>query len=245
MSTPPSAPQAPRTVPQLLAALRASDLGRPRLTWYGADGERVELSARVLENWVAKTANLLVEELDAGPGTRVHLALPPHWRTAVWVLSAWAVGAEPVLAAPGASGAGPVPAAPDDADVLVSTGAAASVHGPGPLQVAVALPALARSVAAQGPLAPGVLDYNAEVGAFADSLPPLAQPADLREHLAGAPGAAGPWPPRVRLLVPAERFEPVRALLAPLAVDGSVVVLGAGAPDAERVAAQEQVTARG
>ncbi len=49
------------TVPAVLAAATASDPGRPRLTWYGADGERVELSARVLENWVAKTANLLVE----------------------------------------------------------------------------------------------------------------------------------------------------------------------------------------
>ena len=40
---------------------------RPAPPWYGDDGERVELSGPVLAQWVTKTANLLVEELDAGP----------------------------------------------------------------------------------------------------------------------------------------------------------------------------------
>ena len=93
----PPGPNAPATVPALLAAATASDPGRPRLTWYGADGERVELSARVLANWVAKTANLLLEELldptpwDAPP--LVVLDLPVHWRSVVWGLAASAVGA--------------------------------------------------------------------------------------------------------------------------------------------------------
>ena len=46
----------------------------------------VELSARTLDNWVAKSANLLVEEYDAGPGSRVAVRLPPHWRTVTWLL---------------------------------------------------------------------------------------------------------------------------------------------------------------
>ena len=50
-------------VPALLQQLLA-DPGRPRLTWYGPDAERVELSGKVLLNWVAKTANLLTDELD-------------------------------------------------------------------------------------------------------------------------------------------------------------------------------------
>ena len=66
-------------MPGLLARLTA-DPGRPRLTWYGDDGERVELSGHVLDNWVTKTANLLVEEYQAGPLTRVLLDLPVHWR---------------------------------------------------------------------------------------------------------------------------------------------------------------------
>ena len=34
-------------------------------------GERTELSATTLANWVAKTANLLQEEFDVGPGSTV------------------------------------------------------------------------------------------------------------------------------------------------------------------------------
>ena len=53
----------PLPLPGLLAQLTAEP-GRPRLTWY-APAERVELSGHVLDNWVTKTANLLVEEYDA------------------------------------------------------------------------------------------------------------------------------------------------------------------------------------
>src|SRR6478609_1832263 len=76
-----------------LLRLVTREPGRPRLTWYGDDGERVELSGAVLENWVNKTANLLVEEFDAGPGSRVLMDLPMHWRTLVWMLAGWRVGA--------------------------------------------------------------------------------------------------------------------------------------------------------
>ena len=87
-----------RTPAALLAHLVASDPGRPRVTVYDdtdgpTRGERVELSARVLANWVAKAANLLQDDLDAGPGTTVRLALPPHWRTLYWAFAAWSVGA--------------------------------------------------------------------------------------------------------------------------------------------------------
>ena len=79
-------------VPALLRRLVTTDPGRPRVTWYGPAGERVELSGKVLDNWVAKTANLLVDELDVGPGSRVVVDLPPHWRTLVWLLAVWAAG---------------------------------------------------------------------------------------------------------------------------------------------------------
>ena len=80
------------SLPQLLDALARAG-GAPRITWYGPGGERVELSGAVTVNWVNKTANLLVEEFDAGPGTVVGLALPAHWRTLVWALATWRVGA--------------------------------------------------------------------------------------------------------------------------------------------------------
>jgi len=212
----------PGTVADLLARLRASDPGRPRLTWYGADGERVELSARVLENWVAKTANLLVEELDAVPGTRVHLALPAHWRSLVWVLAVAAVGAEP--------------GGPAEADVVVTD--QPGLPGPaGALLVVVTLPALA--LRAGSALPARALDYNAEVAGYGDSVPVVAgaPPVEVVQALA----------PQERVLLGAEGTDPVSAagvLLDALAVDGSLVLLGPGALDAERVSSQEQVTAR-
>jgi uncharacterized protein (TIGR03089 family) len=68
---------------------------RPLLTHYDdATGERVELSATTLDNWVAKTANLLQDEFDVGPGSSVALALPVHWQTAAVLLAVWSCGAE-------------------------------------------------------------------------------------------------------------------------------------------------------
>ena len=67
--------------------------GRPLVTYYDvATGERTELSGTTTANWVAKTANLLVDELDAEPGTRIEIALPMHWLQTVWILATWAVG---------------------------------------------------------------------------------------------------------------------------------------------------------
>ncbi len=78
----------------LLGAALAGDAGRPLVTYYDdATGERVELSAATLANWVAKTANLLQDELAVERGDRVALLLPAHWQTAVWVLACSAVGA--------------------------------------------------------------------------------------------------------------------------------------------------------
>src|SRR6476469_2959124 len=90
----------PSTTPPaaLLARLVAADPGRPRLTVYDdADGptrgERIELSGRVLANWVAKAANLLVDELGVERGDVVVLDLPTHWRAVYWALAVWRVGA--------------------------------------------------------------------------------------------------------------------------------------------------------
>jgi uncharacterized protein (TIGR03089 family) len=63
------------------------------VTYYDdAVGERVELSGITLANWVAKTANLLQDEFDVGPGSTVALALPVHWQTAAVLLAAWRCG---------------------------------------------------------------------------------------------------------------------------------------------------------
>jgi len=66
---------------------------KPFLTWYDdARGERVELSYKTFANWLAKTANLLVEELGVEPGERVALLLPTHWQTVVVRAACWLAG---------------------------------------------------------------------------------------------------------------------------------------------------------
>ena len=84
----------PRTFPALLADQVRRDGARPLVTFYDdATGERVELSATTLANWVAKTANLLQDEFDVGPGSTVAVALPVHWQTAAVLLGVWSCGA--------------------------------------------------------------------------------------------------------------------------------------------------------
>lgn len=82
----------------VLDPLLAADPAGPRITYYDdATGERIELSAVTMANWAAKTANLLRDEMGAGPGTRVAVLLPAHWQTAAVLFGIWWIGAEAVL----------------------------------------------------------------------------------------------------------------------------------------------------
>jgi uncharacterized protein (TIGR03089 family) len=84
---------------------------KPFLTWYDdARGERVELSFKTFDNWVAKVANLLVGELGAGPGDRVAAVLVDHWQAAVVLAACWRAGAGVVAVEPGAGRAAVVAA---------------------------------------------------------------------------------------------------------------------------------------
>lgn len=208
----------PATTITDLLRLLTRDPGRPRLTWYGAGGERVELSGAVLDNWVSKTTNLLVEEFDAAPGTRVLLDLPSHWRTVVWALAAWRCGAHVVLDGP--------------ADVVVTTDPAA--HAAGQV-VAVTLPALARAF--DGPLPPGAVDAASAVMTYGDVVgwapavvpdePAFAHDGVVRTHAdlvpdaAAAPTDAAP----ARVALTGSTAHVLARTLAVLATDGSVVVV--------------------
>lgn len=60
--------------------LVATEGSRPFVTYYDeASGERSELSVRSLANWVAKTHHLLTDELGLGVGSTALVALPAHW----------------------------------------------------------------------------------------------------------------------------------------------------------------------
>src|SRR6478609_5111733 len=81
-----------------MAEALARDGARPLVTFYDdATGERTELSAVTFENWVAKTANLVVDGIGLAPGARVALLLPVHWQTAVWLAACWRTGTTAVL----------------------------------------------------------------------------------------------------------------------------------------------------
>lgn len=223
------------TVADLLSRL-VRNPGRPRITWYGDAGERVELSGAVLENWTTKTANLLVEELDAGPGSTVLVDLPAHWRTLVWTLAAWRVGACVAFDATDLVGA---------ADAVVTDrpdGAAAA--GADEL-VVVTLAALARR--AEAPLPPGAIDAAAAVMTYGDRLgwvPPLDPGAPAVRHGGSAvthadlPSWWAPAEPGVRAALDAGTAPDLLRVAGGLfAADGSLVLLSPGR-SAELVASE-------
>ena len=81
----------------LFGAVRAADSARALVTFYDdATGERMELSAASLGNWVAKTHFLLIDELGLGPGDRAFVAVPAHWQRLVVWFGAWSAGLEVV-----------------------------------------------------------------------------------------------------------------------------------------------------
>ena len=165
------------TPAHLLRALVAADPGRPRITVYddtdsATRGERIELSARVLANWVAKGANLLRDDLDVGGGSVVQLDLPPHWRTLYWALATWSVGAAVDVPARRRSDAGGAAAAADSGDAggdVVVTDAvdvASAATASGADVVFVTLAALARS--ATVPVPAGAVDEARELATHGD-----------------------------------------------------------------------------
>lgn len=228
-----------RTPAALLAGLVAADPGRPRVTVYDdtdgpTAGERVELSARVLANWVAKAGNLLQDELDAGPGSVVRLALPPHWRTLYWALAAWSVGACVEVARPGEDG--------DGADVVVTDDPA---RGAGAEHlVVVTLAALARAAAVEVP--GGAVDEARDLATHGDVLVVLDEPdaadpalrdgADVLAYAEVVPAEGDGTGGRVHTRT-TDTGELLRLALAAWAGDGSLV-LTRGTPEPTTLAAR-------
>lgn len=157
-----------------------SDSAKPRITTYDDTdgpnkGERIELSARVLANWVSKAANALQDEFDIAPGSVVRLDLPPHWRTAYWALATWSVGA--TVAVPDSDTDGTVAsgATAAEPDLLVTTDPATAAASTAPA-VLVTLAGLARS--APTPVPDGVMDEAKELSTHGDQFEPWEEAAD-------------------------------------------------------------------
>ncbi|MEX5256777.1 TIGR03089 family protein [Kocuria arenosa] len=165
----------PRSVPRLVDKLRSSS--RPALIWYGLDGERVELSGRVLDNWVAKTANLWVDELDLEAGDVVALGDEVHWRSLAVVLGSWTMGAAVRAVDPRSDAAEPGDRAV--VGLVDAQGATPPLLDRVPAGArAVVLDRPALSLGHRGGLPAGdVLDYCAEVRSHADVYDGVEEPA--------------------------------------------------------------------
>jgi uncharacterized protein (TIGR03089 family) len=202
----------------------------PLLTYYDlATGERTELSGVSVANWVAKTSNLLADELGAGPGDQVELALaersPGHWVSMVWQLACWQVGATVTLGRPGT------------ATVVVVGPAEPVAAAPGTPVLRCSLHPLGLPLAE--PPEAGVLDYALEVRAQPDQYAALPQsgslPAwqDSDRQLSQADLVAVEATERRRLIRPDDAWTTTRdGLLGPLLGGGSaVVVAGPARPE--------------
>jgi uncharacterized protein (TIGR03089 family) len=210
----------------VLKKITASDPGRPRLTWYddepgATQGERIELSARVLTNWVNKAANLLQDDAAAGPGTTVGIDLPTHWRALYWALAVWSVGAEVVLGDEAL-----------EADVLVTTDPERSAAHRGDA-ILVCLPALARSHP-DADRAGGAVDEARELSTHGDQFSPMAEPevGDAGLSVGGADTAYGDlvawqedWGQSPRIATDAPLATALLQCLSAWAADGSVVLM--------------------
>lgn len=90
---PPVSSQRAITPAALLTARLRDDASSPLITYYDdATGERVELSAATFANWVAKTANLLRDDLGVGDPPTAGVELPGHWQALAVVHAVWALG---------------------------------------------------------------------------------------------------------------------------------------------------------
>lgn len=226
---------------QVLREAVDADGTRPALTFYDdtpdGGGERIELSRRVLANWVAKAANALQEGLDVQPGSVVLVDLPcPHWRLAYWAFAVWSVGATLTVDVH------------EGADVLVTTDPDGDLAEDSDEVVAVALPALSRDFGRE--LRSGVMDEAAELSSYADDFSAW-DGADVddtalvhdgeRVSYAELLEGVGDVPSGARTLVTTR--DPglfVRQLLQVIAAGGSVVLVRGEepGPDDTRLAAE-------
>jgi uncharacterized protein (TIGR03089 family) len=197
--------------------------------WPG--GGRVELSGATTANWVAKTANLLVDGL-ASPD-RIGLLLPLHWHTVVLLLAGAATGTTVVLVAE------PTELTGCDAAFVLAEHAEAALDAGVPEVMALS----SHPLGLPPPQLPAlVAAYASEVPAYADHFGGP-RPATARIEVAGQPVKGLPdLPPEARLLTVLGLTDPhgTAVLLGALAAGASLVMLPAG--DAAAVAAAERVT---
>jgi uncharacterized protein (TIGR03089 family) len=228
------------TIGAVLAAAVAQHPTRPLLTFYDdGTGDRTELSGVTLDNWVAKTANLLVDGAGLAEGGIALVDLPPHWQTAAVLLGCWSAGVVVELPSDGSARQGAEVAFAAQPRAAAYTGVADEVYGL----------ALAPMAAPMRDAPAGVADYVVQVRGFGDrfAAPRPITPDDQAAILGGVDtpthaelldrARAAGLKPGDRVLVDAGAHpDPVDWLLAAL-VAGASTVLCANL-DRDRLAAR-------
>ncbi len=210
----------------------------PLITYYDlVTGERTELSAVTVTNWVAKTCHLLTDEyaLDLGDSVLLDLARthPGHWVTGCLELACWSLGVRVTA---------DEPADRDGPDETAGSGVRLVVTGPlyataadraadlGADLLACSLHPLGLPFAEKLP--DGVDDFSLEVRGQPDQFSGVAVPEDqpawhsagttlTQADLAAVDGSSGR-----RLLRPTSPWTTARdGILAALVGGGSVVVV--------------------
>ena len=232
------------TTPEdLFSRARTLDPARPLVTFYDdATGERAELSAASLGNWIAKTHFLLIDELGLGVGDRAYIDVPLHWLDLVVRFGAWSAGLEVVT---------------DPGDAAVAFVGVAGLDATAGIDEVYALALAPWGQGFSGAPPAGSTDFVAAVRPQADAwatVRPAATPDDpaldgrpRSELVAAATARAGELglTDGARLLV-GERPDgglEIVDVLAALTVGGTVVLLrNAPATTTDRRIAQENVT---
>ncbi|WP_231123618.1 TIGR03089 family protein [Nocardioides sambongensis] len=235
------------TFAEVLGARLRHEPGRPLVTFYDdATGERVELSVTTYANWVAKASSLLVDELGLEKGEGLHVDLPPHWLTTVFLGAAWNAGLVVTDAA--------------DAAAVVCGPATLPEHAGGAGErFVLACSLLPLGVRFAEGVPDGVHDVGIEIWSQPDAFTPWDPPAgaDPATALAGASATQGEmWraaaagdlvPDGGRLLTVANPASPpgLATFCEPLARGGSLVLVARTEPSRlEEIAVSEHVTAR-
>jgi uncharacterized protein (TIGR03089 family) len=229
------------TPESLFSARVATDPSSPFVTFYDdATGERAELSAKSLGNWVAKTHFFLMDELGLGVGDTAFVALPVHWLAAPIAFGCWFAGLTLVDRPDGAS------VAFGTADLLAGQSSLP------PDTLAVSMLSMGRSdeppagmldyAAAVRPMPDAWTTVRAQAGADDDALDTVSRSALADDAAATTAGTTGEW--RMLRSAPwADLADLARTLVAPLTRQGSLVLVRNGDPAAlERRIASERVT---
>ena len=235
------------TITAAFAAAVRRDPAAPLLTFYDdASGDRTELSGATLDNWVSKTANLLVDGAGLGAGDTVAVLLPAHWQTAAVLLGTAAAGL--------AADLGPDPGAAEAMFTWPEQVERARQWSAGDRYVTGLLP----FAMPLREIPPGFVDYPTEVRTHGDHFRPVqpvlpddvafAGPVELSHRQAmdsaGRRAASLGVAAGDRVLIDAHAYpDPADWLLMPLAAGASIVLCANADPAAldKRVSA-ERVT---